>query len=233
MFLKMNHNEIKKEFEKEFQGVQDTRSSLHKQFADQGIMLIEQRREVIKIIITISVGIIAVPKIFDFSYNQHLYYAGIVFFVLTVILSLMHLKEIIDLDESKSLEIRGLWLPILDKRIALIKVYLGKLNLTTEDVHKYSDEWHNFPELDELDKFSKLNEGDLEKIKTRGGDYASSFIMFLFVSGAFFIAISILYKNIQTHVIVLSEILILVGTANQFSNKIIFLYSKLINFIKK
>ena len=113
----MDMQQLRDSFEREFQGSQDARSKLHARFAEQGTRLIEHRKRLIEIVITVSAGFIAAPVVFKIEPDPGLYRTGLLLLISTIIFSLLHLREAVDSDEAQTAQTRNLLLPVLDRRI--------------------------------------------------------------------------------------------------------------------
>ena len=225
-------DKIRGGFNNEFLTTQDARSELHARFSEQGIRLIEYRKELIKTVAIVSAGLIATPKFLNITPNADLYLIGLCLLIVTVIFSLLNSRENIDIDEAQTAFTRSKLLPILNERLKKIKEYLFKDSLSAADAEEYRKYRESNDYSDEMNKLVKENESKIQNIHVKAIDYPSSLIMLLFTSGTFFISMSILFPHVTFLAVVFSEIIIIFVTVTNFSNKIVDLYSRLVIFLK-
>ena len=224
---------IREGFNKEFQGTQDARSELHANFSKQGIRLIEYRKDLIKTIAIISAGLLATPKFLDITPNSKLYLIGLGLLIFTVIFSLLNSKESIDIDEAQTAFTRSKLLPILNRRLEKIKEFQFKPLLNTTDTEVYRKYRESEDHSDEIKNLTNKNEADLENLHIKVIDYPSSLVFLLFISGTFFVSISMFFPCIKFPMILASEIIILFLTCTNFSSRVVGYYAKFVIFLKK
>ncbi len=224
---------IREGFNREFQGTQDSRSELHASFSKQGIKLLDHRKELIKTVAIISTGLIATPKFLDITPDPRLYFIGLSLLIATILFSLLNSRENIDIDEARTVFVRSKLLPILDRRIEKLKEYLSKSSFNADDLRTYQEYRESEDSSEEMKKLKSENDQELENIPIKAIDYASSLVMLLFISGTFFISVSMVLPSISLFGIACVEILIISMTITNFSNKILIGYSKLVTSLKK
>lgn len=228
----MNPLQIKEAFEREFRSAQDARSELHAKFAEQGVRLIEHRKRLVEVVITVSAAVIAAPAVFKITPDPRLYDIGLTLLVVTIVFALLHLREHVDTDEARTAQTRNVLLPILNRRIEKLKEYLQKDDLSQDDAasyQKYREEEDYSKEMNEL---TKENEEKIATLHIKAIDYPSSLIMLLFTSGAFFVVISVLFQNLSIPVILLLEVFIMIITATNSADKVTRLYANVLSFFR-
>jgi len=228
----MDHQTLRDGFFREFEGTQDARTKLHESFSKQGTQLIEYRKKLVEIIITVSAAFIAAPAVFKIEPSHDLYHTGLLLLIFTVIFSLLHLREHVDADEAKSVGLRNKLLSVLNGRMDEIKKYLKKSALDQNDAISYRQYREKEDYSEEMNNLTKINQQALDAIPLKAMDYTTCFILFLFTSGAFFVVISILFQNIQLPLIILIEILLSIITATNSANKLTTIYAKIVSFLK-
>lgn len=224
----MTQDEIRDQFIKEFEGTQDSRSDFHTKFSEQGVRLIEHRKKVIETTILVSAGLIAVSGILDLIKNTTLYHWGLALTIITIIFSLLFLKEHVDMDEAQSIATRNTLLPILDNRIVELKKYLSKPSLTLKDLTDYQKYRENEDSPAHVKEMNDQNQRNLETVQFRKNDSPTSLIMFLFISSMSFVLLSILFCYISIVIIIIIELFILIITSNNVALRIADGYSRLI-----
>ena len=84
-----------------------------------------------------------------------------------------------------------------------------------------------------MKKLTSKNEAELENLHVKVIDYPSSLILLFFLSGTFFISVSMIFPYIKLPMIIVCEVIILFVTSTNFSSKIVDYYARLIIGLKK
>lgn len=114
---------IRDAFVRELGGAGEAKTALVTNLSEQGIRLVEHRKKIMELVITVSAAFIATPELFDIDIrNEQLYYIGLVVLIFNIIFVILHLRESLDVDEARSVGTITKLLGVIERRIDKLKI---------------------------------------------------------------------------------------------------------------
>ena len=205
--------EVFKTWKANIQSARDVRNHSLRVLHDQKLKAIEEKRKLFRTVIELSAGIIIAPEIFNLTHDRHFYFVGVGILSATVVFIVLLFREIIDGDFEGLQRSEDDMVAVLDRKISILEKYIRAGIFTYEtDKNQYNEtiETSEAKKLAELDQRLKNNRENRDKLPK---DYTGELIMFLFLSGTFWVLAGILPQFFSWALAVLVEILILIITS--------------------
>lgn len=230
------HFETKEVFDRwnnELKSICELRDKSNDLIGERLIMLLGQKSELFKSLITLSIGFLAVPYFLKNIKNNDYYFVAIVIFITLVIFIVLYLREFIDSDILSLRDLQDEYNEIAEAKQNLILEYQSKKIFTYDADANFRNELRNSSSIKKLkermqkEKNNKLNKD--EQIIDRSG----MLIMFLFLSGILWILLSIAPKYFNWISIISLEIIIMIFVSNNSVMMIFKVYSYTQHYIRK
>jgi len=231
----MTEEELKnsKILEKEYSEVLTLSHEINKDLLRPRIEMINQRREIFKFIVYLIAAIIGSSYFLNVSTSQNYYLIGVVLLVSIIIFIMLYLRETTDIGSIQLRDLQDMYNSILDDKIDLVLRHINEKKYSNTDIQAYFQELGNLPGAKKLADDIKTSREARENRKKELLDYSGELVMFLFLSGLFFIIGSIFPSHFNWLVILFGEIVILVIACTNFAILISKSFSFVIDRIRK
>jgi len=231
----MTEEEIKNlEFlKKEYSEIPALRNEMNKNLVNRRIETVNQRRDFLKFIVYLIAAIIGSSYFLNVSKSRIHYFTGIILLVSVIVFIILYLRETLDIDDINLRDLQDKYNLILDEKSDFVLNYITTKKYSDIDMENYFRELKNLSCAKELANDVKK---DREAMKNRGKellDYSGELIVFLFLSGIFFIVSSVFPSHFNWIIILFGEIIILLVACTNFAKLISRIFSFVINYIKK
>lgn len=231
-------NEIEKFqkfLEKELDSFIQLRHEVNKDFADLRISHIKERRGFFIHLTILSGAILGLSKIFLGPLNPYYFWTGFILFLALIIFILFYMREILDREGEGLQKQQDEFNEIFDERIDIILKYMKDTSINKEKIIKFHQELISSKGASKLAEENKKLREEREKRNRSEAplDFSGEFILFLFVLGTFFIAISLFKYNFPPILLISLVILIFYLTFTDWAIKLTKFISKIITFLTR
>ena len=227
------NQKVHEAWRKEIEDTQEVRNHNLKMLHEQKLLVIEEMRRLFRIVIELSVGIIIAPHIFDLLKNRTYYFIGVSFLSFVVIFIVLAFREALGRDFVGLQKSEDEMVVVLDNKISIVKKYLqaGIFNYE-KDKEQYQEIINSAETRKLVDRADKLKL-DRENRDNLPKDYSGELVMFLFISGIFWVLLGIFPEYMSWPVVILAELVIIIVTSTDSMWLIAKSFSATQNFLRR
>lgn len=224
-------NESREIWEAFVQDRKDTnqiRDEMNRHIFEVRVKNIYERRDFLKHITLISAAILGfLPVIVGQPINKAYLIIGAILHTLVIAMVLSYLREHLDSDSLGLQKSQDKYDDILGKKLELIDKYLAKQNLSPGDISQYYTELRGSKSAEDLQVEHEDLQTQRKNREQQLLDYFSELVIFLFVTGLFFVLISAVNLNVSNDGIIFIVIILFTFSFSNFTDKVINLIARL------